>query len=247
MDFIIPGVAIRKTVVKSPSLKANAGTLENVQGRNSAARGGKHEGADGGPSAEGKRIPATLTRFAPVDTPEQRQAARMKPPVTATARGGRRFEGTSQAEAQGRDSRARDSAAAAGVQCGQSPSCSPGPRGAPPADVPRRRPLPWAGLGSLRRARRRRPDLCTLRAPRASAAGLRQPPDVPVSEHLKQLASAWGWSKGRQLCWFFSPAIDQSPRSASCPLGKPAHNSQLTWLHSFLPGICLREHRTYNL
>ena len=74
MDFIIPGVAIRKTVVKSPSLKANAGTLENVQGRNSAARGGKHEGADGGPSAEGKRIPATLTRFAPVDTPEQRQA-----------------------------------------------------------------------------------------------------------------------------------------------------------------------------
>lgn len=63
----------------------------------------------GYPSAEGKRIPATLAHFAPVDTQEQRQAARMKPPVTAMARGDG-AEGTSQAQAQGRDSRACDSA-----------------------------------------------------------------------------------------------------------------------------------------
>ena len=105
-------------------------------------------------------------------------AAWMKPPVTSIVREGPRFKGTSQAEAQGRDSRAHDSAAAVGVQCGQSPNSSPRPRGASPAKVPRRRPLPWAGLGSLRTARRCCPDSYTLRAPSASTAGLRPDPQT---------------------------------------------------------------------
>ena len=51
MDFIIPGAAIRKTVVKTPSSKANAGTLETVQGRNSAARGASTPEPTGDPRA----------------------------------------------------------------------------------------------------------------------------------------------------------------------------------------------------
>ena len=45
-------------------------------------------------------------------------------------------------------------------------------------------------------------------------------PDVLVSECLKQPASARGQSKGRRLCWLFSPAIDLSPGSANLPTGK---------------------------
>lgn len=174
----------------------------------------------GYPSAEGKRIPATLAHFAPVDTQEQRQAARMKPPVTAMARGGRRFEGTSQAQAQGRDSRACDSATAVGVQCGQSPSCSPGPRGAPPADVPRRRPLPWTGLGSLRRARRRRPDPCTLRAPRASTAGLRADPQMSrcLSVSNSQPPPRAGAKAGSFAGSSLLPST-RAPDQQDCPLG----------------------------
>lgn len=105
-------------------------------------------------------------------------ASWMKRLVTAIAREGRRFKGASQAEARGRGSRAQDSAAAVGAQCGQSPNSSPGPRGAPPADLPRRRPLPWAGLDSLRTARRCCPDSYTLWAPSASTAGLLPDPQT---------------------------------------------------------------------